>query len=250
MRNILRPRWLSIFALAALSFAGIRLASGWLTPGAHQRLVHQYCDQIKALPEDDAARFVARLAKQDAEWSAVLLAASADERPLVAITAERELRSLILRLAQLPFDQRSPHAAELARALATTAPGLPSDRRSLAASLANELIGWPIESQTIDAAQFIADCEAVLLLPIAEQREIRLAAAPATQEVPLQQFSPPQLAPEVVPAESIPSPQPVVIAPEPGPLPVSATPLPMPPTSAPNEPQRFVPGRSIRISDD
>jgi hypothetical protein len=249
MNNVIRPRWLAIFAIAALSLGGIRLAAQRLLPGAHQRLVQQYCQQIKTLPDEKAARFVARLSKNDAEWAEVLIAATADERGLVASTAERELRSLMLRLGQLPGDQRSPHAARLARALATTAPTLPPDRRSLPASLANELVAWPIDSRTIDAAQFIADCESVLLLPITEQAEVRLAAAPSPPEVPLQELSPPPLfIPELVPvestlAESTSQPPPVVITPEPASPPVSAPP-------SPNEPQRFVPGRSTRISDD
>src|SRR5262245_52827755 len=97
MKSVFRPRWLSIFAITALTFAGIRLAAGWLLPGAHERLVQQYWETVRKLPEGKAARFVAHLAENDAEWAEVLIAATADDRPLVASTAERELRGLVLR---------------------------------------------------------------------------------------------------------------------------------------------------------
>ncbi len=249
MNAFFRPRWLSIFAIAALSFAGIRLASGWLLPGAHDRLVHQYCEQIRSLPEAKAARFISRLAGKDSEWAEVIVLATCDERPVVATAAERELRNLVLRLAQQPPDQRSPQAARLARALAAMAPVMPPDCRNLLTSLAQELIAWPIDSHTIDAAQFIADCEAVLLLPLTEPMEIRVAAAPPAPELPPQNLPPLVPAPELAPSESTPPPPAVVVAPEPPPAP-TPSPMPAPPPSSPNEPQRFTPGRSTRISDD
>lgn len=244
MKSDFRPRWLSIFAVSALIFAGIRLAAGWLLPGAHDRLVQQYWSTVRALPEDKAARFVTHLAENDAEWADVIVVATADERPLVASTAERELRGLVLRLARMPGAQSSLHVADLARALAITVPNLPPDRRSAAKSIVLELITWPIDSHTIDAAQFIADCEAVLLLPVAQPIEIRVAAAPP---------APPELSTPLPEPVSLPAlqteptiqPPPTVLISEPDLPPTTITAQP-----APNEPQRFVPIRSIRISDD
>lgn len=244
MKSVFRPRWLSIFAIAALTFAGVRLAAGWLLPGAHERLVQQYWATVRALPADKAARFVTHLAENDAEWAEVIVVATADERPLVSSTAERELRSLVLRLARMPAEQSSPHIADLARALAKTVPNLPPDRRSVATSIAHELIAWPIGGRMIDAAQFIADCEAVLLLPVAEPIEIRVAAAPPAPP----ELSTPLLEPVSLPAlQSEPTiqPPPTVLVNEPDLPPTTITAQP-----APNEPQRFVPSRSIRISDD
>src|SRR5215470_12189305 len=120
MNSVFRPRWMSILAVAALSFAGIRLAAGWLLPGAHERLVQQYWLTARALSEDKAAHFIAHLAEDDAEWAEVIIAATADDRPLVASTAERELRSLVLRLARMPAESSAHHVAVLARALAIT----------------------------------------------------------------------------------------------------------------------------------
>jgi hypothetical protein len=239
MNALFRSRWLTIFAAAALAFAGIRLTASGLLPGAQQRLVQQYRNRILALPEDQAARFVTRLAEKDAPWPEVLVLATADDRPLVAGAAERELRSLVLRLTQLPADESSPQAARLARALALAAAELPPDRRSLMNSLAQQLIVWPIDGRTADAAQFIADCEAVLLLPVAEPIEIRLAAAPPARQ---EQVSPPG-SPELSPAEPALQQPPAVLITEPA-LPPAATPPSL------NEPQLFVPGRTLRISDE
>ncbi len=239
MKSVFRPRWLSILAIAALSFAGIRLAAGWLLPGAHERLVQQYCQQISAMPEDRATRFVVHLAENNAQWAEVIVAATADLRPAVVSTAERELRSLVLRLSRSPAEETSSAAAHLARALAITAPHLAPDRRILATSLASELLTWPLDGRLVDAGQFIADCEAVLLLPVSEPIEIRVAAAP-----PAQEFSAPSQVqlPPVIQSPSVVQPPPVVLTTEPVP--------PLAPPPSPNEPQRFVPGRSIRISDD
>jgi hypothetical protein len=250
MKSVFRPRWLSILAIAALSFAGIRLAAGWLLPGAHERLVQQYCQQISAMPEDRATRFVVHLAENNAQWAEVIVAATADLRPAVVSTAERELRSLVLRLSRSPAEETSSAAAHLARALAITAPHLAPDRRILATSLASELLTWPLDGRLVDAGQFIADCEAVLLLPVSEPIEIRVAAAPpAPQEfsAPSQVLEPPLSEPQpqlppVIQSPSVVQPPPVVLTTEPVP--------PLAPPPSPNEPQRFVPGRSIRISDD
>jgi hypothetical protein len=250
MKSAFRPRWLLIFAIAILSLTGIRVGANWLLPGAHQRLVQQYCEQISSLPEDKAARFVARLAEKHSEWAEVTIAAIADDRPMVASTAERELRSLVQRLARLPAEQGSPHVAELARALAAKAANLPPDHRSLAISLAHELIAWPIDGRIVDSAQFIAHCEAVLLLPATEPIEFRVAVAPlAPQKL---SGPPPEL--ELSPAEpsaesTLPSP-PAVLTTDPTLPPAANTAPPTLAPSSPNEPQRFVPGRSVRISDD
>jgi hypothetical protein len=255
MQHALRPRWLLILTIAALGFAATRLTATWLLPSAHQRLVKKHCDQILALPEEQAARLIARLAEKDDHLAEVIVTATADDRPLVASAAERELRSLILRWTSLPAAERSPRAARLARALATTAATLSPDRRMLAKSLAAQLIDWPFDSQTADAAQFIADCESVLLLPLTEPIEIRVAAAPpAAQELSAPPQAPqessilpsgPDLAPSEPPIQS----PPAVLVTEPTPPPAGALPSAVAPPAT-NEPQRFVPGRTLRISDD
>jgi hypothetical protein len=79
--------------------------------------------------------------------------------------------------------------------LAQEAPQLPAERRHLAHALARRLIEWPVDGRRVDAAQLIADCESVLMLPRLEPREaakddepaeIRVAATPAAQEQPPQ----------------------------------------------------------------
>src|SRR5207249_4101605 len=144
---------LSILVLATITFAGIRLTATRLLPGTRERLIERYCSEIRALPEEQAARFVSRLAEKDAQWTEVIVAATADDRPLVASAAESELRSLVLRWAALPPAGSSPRAATLSRALAEMAAKLPPDRRSFARSIAQQLIVWPIDGQVVDAAQ-------------------------------------------------------------------------------------------------
>jgi hypothetical protein len=68
---------------------------------------------------------------------------------------------------------------------------MPPERRDLAHSLAQRLILWPIDGRRVDTASFIADCQLVLLLPQAEQTEIRVAAAPEPR--PAEPAAPPVL---------------------------------------------------------
>src|SRR5438046_8308263 len=63
----------------------------WGLPSAHERLIKRYCDEIRALPEEQASRFVSRLAETDVQWTEVIVAATADDRPLVATAAESEI---------------------------------------------------------------------------------------------------------------------------------------------------------------
>ena len=156
----------------------------------------------------------------------------------------------MLRWTRLAVDESSPRAARLAHALAATAENLPADRRAFVRSLAHELTVWPVDGRVVDAAQFIADCQTVLLLPLTEPIEVRVAAAPAArlnekgsgvfgdEESNSDENQLPPRTPDPLP----PAP-PTVLTIEPSPPPAAtATPS--------NAPQLFVPGRSLRISDE
>jgi hypothetical protein len=211
----------------------------WLLPGTRERLIERYCSDVRTLPEERAARLVSRLAEKDGQWSEVIVAATADDRPLVASAAESELRSLVVRWATLPAAESSPRVAALSRALNETAASLPPDRRSFARSLAHQLIVWPVDGSVIDVAQFIADCEAILLLPVVEPVEIRVASTPPpVRPEPTAPQEGPVLPPTELPPEQ---PPPVLIS--------ETIPPPAPAPKSPSEPERFVPDRSLRITD-
>jgi len=224
--------------LAAVLLAAVPAVRAWLMPQTRERLAQQYGDQIAAFSEEPAARLVARLAADGDQWLDVLLAATLDSRPLIARAAEHELSDRLLQWATLPAKESSPRAAMLGRALAQRAPAIPPEQRAFSRRLALQLVDWPIDGRVIEAGAFIADCQAVLLLPVAEPVEVRVASMLRSdqdlQQVPEPDPMQPQLVLEA-PAQVL-----------------SVDPIPAPAANAEstNEPSRFVPGKSQRISDE
>jgi hypothetical protein len=224
----------------ALIVVALQVVRLWVTPRAHDRLAERYHEALAAASDEAAARLVARLAVDDDQWLDLLVAATTDARPLVSQAAEAELRSLVQRWAQLPPSEASPRAAKLAHVLATRAPTCRANGRALFHSLAEQMIGWPIDGRAIDASAFTADCQAVLLLPVAERLEVRVAS--------VQPLAPAEEKPE----QSVDQPVPELVLESPAPI-LSVEATPPPPTASPgsaNEPGRFVPGKSQRISDN
>ncbi len=221
-----RTRWLLVAALAALTVTGAWLFRHALLGSTRQRLVESYQDRLASLPERDAARLIQRLAQNDDQWLEVLVCASADDRPLVSTTAERELQDLIDQWSSLPPQESASRVAMLASLLAEHAVSVPPERRQLAHSLAQRLILWPVDGRRVDAAIFIADCQSVLLLPLAEQAEIRIAAVP-----------------EIHPA------QPAVTPPAPELQQPPLAPVSPPIQTSSAEPRPFMPSPSLRVSE-
>jgi hypothetical protein len=248
-----RGRWLLMLAMAALVVWGASLARTWTFGAVRTRLSHRYQQQIASLPEPQAVRLVRRLGEDDSQWLDVLFAASGDERPAVAAAAERHLRELVDRWAEMPPGESSPIVASLAGVLAQQAPQLSAERRRLAHALAQRLIEWPLDARRVDVAQLIADCESVLLLPRAEPLErgrdslvenhLPEPTTPLGQSLPTPLPSPAE--PPEVRVAATPSP--------PGPQPQPAP----PPASLPDanrevsvEPRPFSATGPMRISDD
>jgi len=178
MKSENRVRWLLIAALASLTVVGAWRIRHRLLDSTQQRLVRSYQQRLISLPEREAASLIQRLAQSDDQFLEILVWASADDRPLVSTTAQRELQDLVDQWSNLPSQDSSNRAVRLARLLAVHAASMPPERRDLAHSLAQRLILWPVDGGHEDTARFIADCRSVLLLPQAEQSEIRVAAVP------------------------------------------------------------------------
>jgi len=241
-----RIRWLRMLALAAMVPLAGWLARPWLRTTTVEQLERQYQAQIVALSPYDAAQLVHQLAEEDSLWLNVLVAASSDARPKVATAAQVELREMIDRWATLLPEESSFRVSQLAEALAQNAASQPPGQRQFIHSLAHRLLDWPIEGQEIDAAKFIANCEAVLLLPVAEDSDIRVAAAVVVSAPPPPAEPPPALPAAVVPV--MPPPPPPQI---PAPI-VAQEPVPLPQANheTPVEPKQFLPPKAMRISDE
>jgi len=190
--------WLLVLAMTALIVSATALARDWLLADVRDRLSQKYQQRVAAFSERQAALLVRRLAQNDDQWLDALVAAAADDRPAVAAAAETELREMVDRWAELP-QQHSAQIAGLARLLAQQAPLLPAQRRDLAHALVQKIIDLPVDGEHVDAAQLIADCQPVLVLPRAERAELRVAAATATSPDPPRETQP--AAPPVLPAD-------------------------------------------------
>jgi hypothetical protein len=195
---------------AAGGFAGLHIKST-----TRNRIARQHQQAIAMLSEQAAAEHVRRLAQDDTQWLAIIVAGLADRRRPVAAAAKAALLDLVERWERLSPTRSSPKVAELASLLARHASHLPADGLGLAQSLSQRLLLWPLDASRADADQLIADCEAVLRLPLPNPPELQLAAV-------------------VLPANP----------------PVQAPPAVVPSQEATSEPKQPVPSRKLRISDD
>jgi hypothetical protein len=215
MRPAFPARWLRVFlSLGVLSAAG-GLAGLHIKSTTRNRLALKHQQAIAMLSERAAAEHVRRLAQDDTQWLAIIVAGLADQRRPVAAAAKGALLDLVERWERLSPTRSSPKVAALARLLARHASQLPADGLGLAQSLSQRLLLWPLDASRADAEQLIADCEAVLGLSLPNPPELQLAAVALPANPPV------QTSPEVVPSQE----------------PIS-------------EPKQSVPSRKLRISDD
>lgn len=176
-------RWLVVFTLAAVMLIGLWQWRTWVAAGARQRLVQQYHQLLAELPERQAVYLVRELASDQLPWLEVLVEAASDQRPAVATAAEAELRQLVDKWAASDGNSAS-QAMELAALLAKRAASWPPDGQRLANVLARSLLVLPIDSRQMNAAKYIAACEAVLRLEPTQPEEIRVASATAEPAIP------------------------------------------------------------------
>jgi hypothetical protein len=235
--------WLAALGALAAVWTGALAAQRRLSDFTHERLVRRSRERIAASSDHRAARLVLQLAADDA-WLAVLVGACTDRRQSVARAGEVAVEGQLQRWSALPAQEAAPKLAELARLLAQHAPQMTGRQRDAAQSLAQRLLDRPVDSTRINAARFIADCEAVLRLPSAAADDIRLAALP-----PALPSSPPAVAAPPVPPAAL---QPLQTPATPiGPLPAPAA-LPDANRERPSEPLPLPKAKAkpLKISDD
>lgn len=236
-----RPWWLLVIVLAA-----VIATAGWfgrqqLATWTRARTAQQYQQQIADLPERQAARLIEQLAAGDREWLDLVVAAWSDSRPPVAAAAVSAVQSLVERWSQLPAAEASPRVEQLARLLAQHAPRMDAVQRDSAAVIAQRLLVWPVDGRQMNAARFIADCEALVRLPPSEPEELRLAAAPPLPPIPEVTLPAAEPLPAVTP--------PAITMP---PANVNSAPAPLADANRerPQEPRRPPSPKAIRISDE
>lgn len=235
MQAFLRTRWLLALAVLASIVAGGWLIRSRLDAWTRTRLAAEQRERLLELPEAGAARLIEQLATDD-DYLELVAHSLIDARPQVADSAERGLITMIDRWESLPASDASPRVARLARELARTSDELPPTRRRIAHTLAERLLWWPVEKQQIDGSRLIADCEAVLRLPLPVEVPYRVAVRPSAPAA----IAPAEPVAEESSAEVLPR---VIDQQPPAPL-IDAN------REAAVEPRQFIAPRSLRISDD
>jgi hypothetical protein len=215
MRPAFPARWPRVFLSLGVLLAAGGVAGLHIRSTTRNRIAQQHQQAIEVLSERKAAEHVRRLAQDDTQWLAIIVAGLTDQRQPVAAAAKAAILDLVERWERLSPARSSPKVAELASLLARHASQLPADGLGLAQSLSQRLLLWPLDARRADADQLIADCEAVLRLPLPNPPELQLAAVALPANPPVQ--APPDVAPS------------------------------REPTSESKQP---VPSRKLRISDD
>ncbi len=160
---IRRPSWQWTIILAI-----VLLASGLLVvllvPGLSpsRLLADRMASQLDTLPDAQVASHMRRVAELGDAGLPVVVKALANPRASVAKAAQDVLRDELDRWSTLEPAQSSPKVARLASLLAETAPLFDSAGKPAASDLAMQILLWPLDTESVDAAGVIADCETVL----------------------------------------------------------------------------------------
>jgi hypothetical protein len=245
-----RGRYLLAFGSLAAIVLWASLGKSKLEGWTHSRLAAQHQQQLAQLSEEGAARLIARLADADDEYLDLIVLSLADPRPAVAEAAEHALERRTERWSQWRSETAGPRVAALASLLADSGERIPPERRPAVQRLAERLLTWPVTGTQVDSPQLIADCEALLRLPLPVVAEIRIAAR-ATEAAPPQAEPGPALPiPAPLPLQEQPAPLPVVDRSPGVPFPLEPEPLPDASREKPSEPRQFIAPKAIRISDE
>jgi hypothetical protein len=245
-----RTYWL----LAAVVLAGMAMAV-WvgrepLDSWTRGRVAGQHARMLAELPDSRAAVLIAQLTDDDPASLDLLVAALGDSRSPVAAAAEAALLDRLDRWGRLPLAASLPRVAALAEALSQHAQKLPEDRRESAQHLAQRLLTWPVDHQTVDPGRLIAHCEVVLRLEQSAPPELHLAAIEARP--PLRSATEGESEPAQPQASTEPL-VPLVKARPTAPreiLPIQPDPLPGAGREMPIEPRRFLPPRGVGSVSD
>jgi hypothetical protein len=229
-------RWWLLFVSVAIAVA---LAVGLQVVVRRNVVRHTQttaAQAIASLPQRAAAAKVRELLALDAEAINTIVPLLADKREPVADAAHDAIADLLTRWEPLAPRQSSPKIERLARELAAIAPHVPASRRQELHGLAARVLVWPVDADSASAPQVLADCEAVLRLPLLKEDDVRVATLPAAEPgfVPAMVTQEPAEAAVPVPA--------IVPQPAPSPTLVEAPLSPEPPPfyGRPTEPERLI----------
>lgn len=229
-------RWWLLLAGVAMAIALAVGLQGMVRRNVVRHTQTTAAQAIAALPERAAAAKVRELLALDAEGIGTIVSLLADKRDAVADAARDAIADLLTRWESLTPRQSSPKIERLARELAAIAPHVPASRRQELHDLAARVLVWPVDADSASAPQVLADCEAILRLPLPEEDDVRVAALPAAE-------------PSLVPTSDMQEPAEIavpmpVIVPQPASPPtlVEVAPSPEPPPfyGQPSEPERLI----------
>ena len=243
-------RWLATVLAGAVLAAGGVAARGPLREWTRGHLRERHLQRIAALIEPQAAAAVRQAIELDVDAPSVLAPLLMDERPAVVEAAGEAIDRLLADWGRLPAEESSSRVEALAHELAIVAPKLAEDRRRWLHLLATRLVLWPLVGDVADRGQVVADCEALMRLPVPSEPELRVAAtARPLVARDADHVEAPALLPDLpstLPAAAAPAEEPVlprVYGPvEPGRM-IDAS------REQPSVPKQFLPPRAMKIKD-
>jgi len=158
--NLITAKW---WAIAGLGAAGLVLATVLLFRSSDSQLAdHLYQQAISTADEPAALGAVEQLALLEDAALPALVNLLDHPSPAVTLAARGAIGDRLARWRLLDKADASPRAARLAALLAARPQTADPIAKRVAADFATTLLIWPIDSTTIDGAQFAADCELVL----------------------------------------------------------------------------------------
>lgn len=245
--------WAALLALAGGALA-FQLLDRSLSQTALSRAELLGGELLAARSPDSAeaaARQLAALEENGVPW---LVAALTAKEPLVAEVAAAEISRQLQDWRPLPRKTSAPRVAVLARELAAQREGIPLEYHDQVRNWAQVVLLWPLKNTSVDAGLVLADCEAILQMPLPDEELLEKRLALARNRLAMQTTSAPEVTLPELPAASEPAIMEVLPA-EPNPLPLQMTDDPPPaeepeqPYKRPREPRGLFPPRARLIDD-
>lgn len=163
--------WVILLALAGgvLAYQLVERSQGWTARSRAEKLGKELAAAETPEQAEAIARELGMLEEAAAE---PLVQALVSEDPLISAAAAHEISRRLAAWRQLPRKKSGTKVAALARALADYSDSIPPEQQRVARQWAEGMLLWPLKGSSVDAAEVLANCEAILAVPQADEELI------------------------------------------------------------------------------
>ena len=165
--------------LSMLAMAGGLLAL-LAVPGLRPAdiLARRWERELQTVPDDQALAHLRKVAQLGDAGNGVLIQALSSSRDSVTEAARIALVEQLDRWQLLRARESSPKVAALARQLRDQVDRLGPGARRAAADLGLRILLWPVDSDSVDRTQLIADCETIMRVSVSEMAPLTNLSEP------------------------------------------------------------------------